>query len=176
MKSYVLLAAATASLILTPSSSPAAEPKGGSLIYETPREFFGSADFDGDGRADLVIVDKASGKFRLGYQTEGGLFSWVDCRPSGLKGIGGFTIGKVLAANAAGLAFAAPDANQITLVDVSSPTAPSRPKTVDFSAALGPNTIVALPIGGNGKTPLDDLYVASIYNSPDPNQATLLRN
>ncbi|HVM46428.1 MAG TPA: formylglycine-generating enzyme family protein, partial [Candidatus Acidoferrum sp.] len=47
---------------------------------------------------------------------------------------------------------------------------------VDFSAALGPNTIVALPIGGNGKTPLDDLYVASIYNSPDPNQATLLRN
>jgi len=74
------------------------------------------------------------------------------------------------------LAFAAPDANQFALVEASSPTAPGKPVTVDFNAGLGPSTIVALGIGGAGKTPLPDFYVGSIYNSPDPNQATLLRN
>ncbi len=147
-----------------------------SLIYETPHEFFGSGDFDQDGRTDMVIVDKESGKYRLGYQTVAGVFSWVDCRPSGTKGIAGFSIGRVLATNQVGLAFDSPDANQITLVEVSSPTAPGKPVTVPFTAALGPNTVVAEDIGGAGKTALSDLYVGSIYNSPDPNMATLLRN
>src|SRR3974390_3206418 len=100
MKFYLVVAAATASLF---SANPAlllAQTTHASPIYETPREFFGSADFNGDGLQDLVIVDKETGKYRLGYQTKDGLFNWVDCRPSGLKGITGFSIGKVLAANA----------------------------------------------------------------------------
>ena len=62
------------------------------------------------------------------------------------------------------------------MVEVSSPTAPGRPVTVPFTAALGPNLVVPVDIGGAGKTALADLYVGSIYNSPDPSQATLLRN
>ena len=69
-----------------------------------------------------------------------------------------------------------PDANQITFVEASSATAPGKPVTVPFTAGLGPNTVVAVDIGGAGKTSLADLYVGSIYNSPDPSQATLLRN
>ncbi len=61
-------------------------------------------------------------------------------------------------------------------MDASSPTASGKPVTVPFTAALGPNTVVAVDIGGAGKTGLADLYVGSIYNSPDPSQATLLRN
>jgi formylglycine-generating enzyme required for sulfatase activity len=153
-----------------------AEDRAVSLIYETPREFFGCGDFDADGHTDVVIVDKESGKYRLGYQLTPGMFSWVDCRPSGIKGIAGFSIGRLLATNQQALAFTSPDANQITLVDVSSATAPGKPVTVPFSAALGPNTVVAVDIGGAGKTHLADLYVGSIYNSPDPSQAVLLRN
>jgi formylglycine-generating enzyme required for sulfatase activity len=146
------------------------------FVYETPHEFFANGDFDGDGRAELVIVDKESGKFRLGYQTSGGLLSWVDCRPSGMKGISGFTVGKLLTTNLDALAFTSPNANLLTLVDVSSPTAPAKPVTAPFTAALGPNTVVAVPIGGPGSTGRADLYVSSIYNSPDENLATLLRN
>jgi formylglycine-generating enzyme required for sulfatase activity len=146
------------------------------LIYETPQEFFGQGDFDGDGRTDIVIVDKESGKYRLGYQLTPGVLSWVDNRPSGMKGISGFTIGKLFTNTLDALAFTSPDANQITMVDVSSPTASSRAVTVPFTAALGPNTVVALDIGGVANTRLDDLYVGSIYNSPDANQAALLRN
>ena len=153
-----------------------AEQRAPSLIYETPREFFGSGDFDKDGRGDLVIVDKETGKYRLGYQLTPGVYSWVDCRMSGMKGIGGFSIGHVLAADQAGAVFTSPDGNQISLQDVSSATAPGKPVNVPFTAALGPSTVVAVDIGGEGKKGLADLYVGSIYNSPDPNQATLLRN
>ncbi|HTL59540.1 MAG TPA: formylglycine-generating enzyme family protein [Candidatus Limnocylindrales bacterium] len=170
MKPYSCVAIAVVSLL--PALVNAADNLA-SVIYETPREFFGSGDFDGDGRTDLVIVDKDSGKYRLGYQTAAGMFNWVDCRPSGLKAITGFTMGHLVATNAAGLAFTAPDANQIGLADVSSPSAPAKPINVPFSAALGPNTIVAAEIGNS---PLQDLFVGSIYNSPDANLETLLRN
>ena len=168
---------AAAAAFLTSAAMPVlAEQRAPSLIYETPNEFFGSGDFDRDGRTDLVIVDKESGKYRLGYQLTPGVFSWVDCRPSGIKGVAGFSIGRLLATNQEALVFTSPDANQITLVEASSPTAPGKPVTVPFTAALGPNTVVAVDIGGAGKTALADLYVGSIYNSPDPSQATLLRN
>src|SRR4029077_7515879 len=39
-----------------------------------------------------------------------------------------------------------------------------------------PSTLGAVDVPGEGKTGLADLYVASIYNSPDANLATLLRN
>jgi formylglycine-generating enzyme required for sulfatase activity len=153
-----------------------AEQRPPSLVYETPQEFFGSGDFDRDGRADLVIVDRESGKYRLGYQTAPGSFSWVDCRPTGMKGITGFSIGQLLAKDQQALAVTSPDANQISLVDVSNPNEPAKAVAVPFTAALGPNLVVAVDIGGAGKTGLADLYVGSIYNSPDANQATLLRN
>jgi formylglycine-generating enzyme required for sulfatase activity len=174
MKHYSFLAAVA---VLAVTALPAsAEQRSPSMVYESPREFFASGDFDKDGRMDLVIVDKESGKYRLGYQLTPGVFSWVDCRMSGIKGVAGFTMGHLLAADQEGMAFTSPDDNQITLVDVSSSTAPGRPVLVPFTAALGPNTVVAVGIGGDGKTGLDDLYVGSIYNSPDPSQATLLRN
>ncbi|MGD0260154.1 MAG: formylglycine-generating enzyme family protein [Verrucomicrobiota bacterium] len=176
MKYYYFLAVAVAAFLTVAAMPVLAEQPAPSLIYETPHEFFGCGDFDRDGRTDLVIVDKESGKYRLGYQLTPGVFSWVDCRPSGIKGVAGFSIGRLLATNQEALAFASPDANQITLVEVSSPTAPGKPVTVPFTAALGPNTVVAVDIGGAGKTALADLYVGSIYNSPDPNQAALLRN
>ncbi len=174
MKPYfVAVVAGICLLALAPALSGAAPAP--TFIYETPQEFFGRGDFDGDGRADIVIVDKETGKYRLGYQLTPGVFTWVDNRPSGIKGISGFSIGKLLTTNLDALAFTSPDANQITMVDVSSPSSSARPVIVPFTAALGPNTVVAIEAGGGSKR-LHDLYVGSIYNSPDPNQVALLRN
>lgn len=174
MKPHSLCAVLAASVLNVSQSSVLGENS--PFVYETPNEFFGSGDFDGDGRTDVVIVDKISGKFRLGYQLTAGMLSWVDNRPSGMKGIAGLGLGRLLAKERDALAFTAPDANQITLVDASSPTAPGKPVDIPFSAALGPNTVVPADIGSFGKTGLLDLYVASIYNSPDANLSTLLRN
>ena len=147
-----------------------------SLIYESAAEFFGAGDFNGDGLVDPVIVDKFTGKFRIGYQKPDGVVNWVDCRVSGIKGVTGFTIGKVLTNTIDALAFTSSENSQLALVSASSTTAPSRPKLVAYEAALGPNTLIALDIGGQGNNPLADFYVGSIYNSFDPNLATLLRN
>jgi hypothetical protein len=98
--------------------------------------------------------------------------TWVDCRPSNIRGVTGFAIGKLLAANYEAFAFTTPDANQISIVDASTPTTPPRPVTVPFSAGLGPNVMVAAKSSNAGK---DDLFVGSIYNSPEPNALMLLR-
>jgi formylglycine-generating enzyme required for sulfatase activity len=162
-------------LIAFPSLSQAA-PSTSSLTYESPYEFFGNGDFDGDGRQDIVVVDKESGKYRLGYQTTVGTILWVDCRPSGIKGISGFSSGSLLSKGKGALAFTSANDNQVTLVDASSTSAPGKPVTVPLSAGLGPNTVLAVDAGTMAKSGLQDLYVGSIYNSPDPNLATVLRN
>lgn len=173
MKSYSVIALATVSLLL-PAALSAAEALN-PVVYETAKELFGSGDFDGDGRADVVIVDKETGKVRLGYQQTAGVLSWVDNRPSGIKGVTGLTVGKLVGKTDA-LALTSPDANQLSIMDVSSATAPGRPVLIAFSQGLGPNTVIAVDIGGGGNTPELDLFVGSIYNSPDASQVTLLRN
>jgi len=176
MKYNCSLTAAAAAFLTSAALPILAQQGAASLIYETPNEFFATSDFDRDGRTDLVIVDKASGKYRIGYQLTPGVFSWVDCRPSGIKDIAGFGIGPLLAPNQPSLVFTSPDGGQINIVEAASPTAPGKPVSVSFTAAIGPNLVVPVDIGGVGKTPLADLYVGSIYNSPDANLATLLRN
>ncbi len=146
------------------------------FVYETPDEFIASGDFDGDGNPDVVIADKESGKYRLGYSSTNGVFNWVDCRQTGIKGVTGFTIGDVFGNHRDALAFTSPDGTQIALADVSSATSPIRPLTVPFTDALGPSLLVAIDIPGERKATRLDFYVASIYNSPEPNLATLLRN
>jgi formylglycine-generating enzyme required for sulfatase activity len=176
MNAYSLLGLAATSFIALTMNQAAAADTSPSFVYETPREFFGSGDFDKDGRPDIIVVDKDSGKYRLGYQQKEGAFNWVDCRPTGIKGVAGFTLGKLISANSQAIAVTSPDGTQIAVVDISNPSAPSKPVNVPFTAALGPNMLVAVDIGGEGNTPVDDLYVGSIYNSPDQNMVTLLRN
>jgi formylglycine-generating enzyme required for sulfatase activity len=176
MKSYLSSTALSISLLLFTPAALRAQTQFASQVYESPRELYGVVDFDGDGRADVIIVDKETGKYRLGYQSAPGTFSWVDCRPGGMKGITGMTIGHLLDTNRNAVAFASPDDNKLVIVGAANPTAVSRPVVVPFTAALGPNVLAAVDVDGAGNTPLADLFVGSIYNSPDPSQGTLVRN
>ena len=162
MKSDFFLVTVAASSLSLASFSAFGQSQ--TVTYETPREFHAQADFDGDGRADCVIVDKQTGKIRLGYQRQEGTLTWVDNRPSDIKGVTGFTVGKLHSNGLPALAFASPDADYLTVVDVSSSTAPGRPIRVPFAAGLGPNMVVAIDVGGDGNTPIADFLVGSIYN------------
>jgi formylglycine-generating enzyme required for sulfatase activity len=176
MKGHSFLVCAGFAMLSVSAQTVRAQPNALGLIYETPSEFLGRGDFNGDGRVDIVLVDKASGKYRLGYQVSGGSISWVDCRISGLRGITGCSIGQLVATNRDALVLAAANANQVTLVEASDPSAPDRPLAVPFTSGLGPQTVVAIDIGGTGKSTRADLYVASVFNSPEANLASWLRN
>jgi len=142
-------------------------------VYETEREFIGTGDLDGNRRQDVVIFDRASGKYRIGYQTAEGAFDWVNYRVSGLKDPTWLTLGKLVEADKDALAFTAADANLLHVVEAANPGSPGKPVAIDFET-LGPAGLVAVDIGGPGNTPLDDLAIGSVYN--DPNKLTLFRN
>jgi formylglycine-generating enzyme required for sulfatase activity len=146
-----------------------------SFVSEGEREIVSNGDFDGDGREDLVIVDKDTGKYRLGYQQANGLFNWVNFRQSGMKYVSALSTGRLLATDRDALVFASADGNQVAVADAKSPGTAGASVPVPFGA-LGPNAVVAVDIGGANNTPQQDLYVASIYNSdPTPNRASLVR-
>jgi formylglycine-generating enzyme required for sulfatase activity len=146
------------------------------FVYETDQEFLSTGDFNGDGMPDIVIVDRYSGRVRLGYQLEPGRFDWVDWRAGGTKDVAGVSVGKLKDAKRDSVALTSADANFVTVVDAANPAVPTDPVIVP-NVALGPNVVIAVDIGGEGNTPLHDLMVSSIYNSdPTPNRVTLFRN
>src|SRR6516162_10127393 len=65
------------------------------FVYETPYELQADGDFDGDGRRDLIIVDKATGNYRIAYQLAPGTYTWVSPRASGVPNATGLGIGKL---------------------------------------------------------------------------------
>jgi len=144
-------------------------------VYENDYELQSGGDFDGDGRGDLIILDKATGSYRVGYQLSAGHYTWVSARASGIANATGLGIGKLDSLTFDSLAVTGPDANRINVLDASNTVSSSLPASI-FIPSLGPNTAGVIDIGGSGNTANDDLYVASLYNGASPYRETLLRN
>jgi len=165
--SLVALCAAT---IFTPALAPA-QP-----VYETEQEFISTGDFNGDGKTDIAIVDKASGRVRIGYRLTPEFFNWSNWRSGGLKSATGVSVGKLADAKYDSLALTSGDVNLMALVSAVNPDIETAPLNIP-ATTMGPNAITAVDLGGAGNTPLLDLYVASRENAdPTPNRLTLLRN
>ena len=164
MKKLLLLAAAVLGL----GSARA-------FVYETAYELQAEGDFDGDGRRDLIIVDKATGNYRIAYQLAPGSYTWVSPRASGIPNATGLGIGKLNSLTFDSLALTGPDANRVNILDANNPSVAGLPASA-FLSSLGPNVAAVIDIGGGGNTAHDDLYLASIYNGISPYRETLLRN
>jgi hypothetical protein len=143
-------------------------------VIETSVEFLANGDFNGDGLQDIAIVDRATGRVRLGYRVSTEFFNWADWRSSGVKSVTGVSVGRLVDAKRDSLAIVSADGNQIGVLDAPDPSVMTEPVAVPCEV-LGPNTVVAVDVGGAGNTPLHDLYVASIYNTDPENHVTLFR-
>lgn len=145
------------------------------FVYESATEFHADGDFDGDGRNDVVIVGKASGGYRIGYQLSPGVYTWSATRASGVQDVSGLAVGRLTATTRDGLAFTAPAANRVNLLDASSPLNAGLPVSV-FIPSLGPNLVAALDIGGAGNTAFHDLFVGSRWNGASAYRYSSVRN
>lgn len=167
---------AALSVIALMSTFPAPMIHASSPVFEMEREFLTTGDFDGDGKMDVAVVDRPTGRVRFGYALGDGVFDWVEWRSSGTKDTTGVTVGRLSDAKADSLAFAAADINLVTALEARSRSVPADSVTLP-NTALGPNLIVAIDIGGAGNNAFDDLIVSSIYNSdPTPNHISFFRS
>jgi hypothetical protein len=175
-KSEIRRAAQAPLLLLLLLAGSLAAARADGFVYENASELQSDGDFDGDGRRDLLLVDKATGSCRIGYQLSAGSYTWASARASGIANATGLAIGKLNSTNYDSLALTGPDANRVNILDANDTTTAGLPDSL-FLTALGPNVVAAVGVGGSScSTLLDDLYVASSYNSPKPYLETLVCN
>lgn len=160
MKPRPLLAALLAALA---AGLPTAARAQSGFVSENANELSATADLDGDGREDLVLLDRATGAYRIGYQLSAGAYTWVDARSSGVLNPTGLALGNLLSLARPGLAVVGPDANRLNLLDASSTSVPGTPVSV-FLSSVGPAAVGAIDIGGPGNTTYDDLVAVSVLN------------
>lgn len=171
MKHASFLNAARLTLIfLAAFHAPAAR-----AVTETSVEFHAAGDLNGDGRADLVVVDRASGMVRVGLARETAGHDWQPPVFSGIEQPAGIALGRLTASNRMALAVTGPQANRVQILEWTA-DAVMRPLTVTVGG-VGPSGVAALEIGGAGaNADFDDLAVASLWSGADaPNRLDLAR-
>ncbi|MDZ8119013.1 hypothetical protein [Pontiella agarivorans] len=135
------------------------------FVSETATEFFTTADLNGDGFPDILVVDKASGTFRAGYQLVDQVFTWSESRGLGATNITGLATGPMLNTGLDAIAATTPLLNRVNLIEALKPTQPAFPVPV-FGNEYGPEILVSLEIGGD--TPEADLLVVNSMSTPTP--------
>ncbi len=153
---------------------PTAQAQNGAS-YASDAEFTVLADFDGDGRTDVALIDRRSGAIRVAYQTSPGAHAWHATRSSGLHSISGASAGRLLALGHDGLVVTSPDANRLLLVDLPASATPALPQEL-FVSGIGPTYPAAVNLPGPGNTGFDDLVTASMLNGAKPQRIARTRN
>ncbi len=161
-----------AALCLSLHASSAVDANG----VETPNEFHFTADLDGDGRLDIVILDRASGGFRVAYQQTPGVWNWFPARSTGMNAITGASVGRWFVTDRDGFAVVSPAANHAHIIHASVPGALPDVESV-FGWGIGPSAVAAPDIGGAGNTVHSDLWLSSVENgAPSPVRLGALRH
>ena len=136
------------------------------LVYENRSEFLTSGDLNGDGLRDLLVLDKATGIARVGYQDGDGNLTWSAPMATGVENVTGCALGLFLRADREQLAVVSTDYNRVPLLDLSNSNAPTSLFVVT-PTGIGPHTLIALARPTvPAPSSFDTLLVASAFNAP----------
>lgn len=169
--SLFLHAVVLSSFLILPSSFLLAA----GFVHETDQEFTASADFNGDGHLDLLILDKQSGTYRTGYGAGTGAYTFAESRPTGAANITGVAVGKLSGLTNDAFAVTSADQNRVQVL---------RPSTSGFTepmsvpqGGLGPTLLAALNLPlGPAPTAEDDLAVLASRDLADGVQIRQIRS
>lgn len=145
----------------------AAAPAARAFTYESATELFLDADLDGDGNDDAVVVDRATGDYRIGYQTSPGSYTWVAARPSGITNVTSVTAGKMLSLTKNALAFTGAGANRVNVLAADDHANPALPLPI-YPDGFDLSVVVSLNIGIAPVTTYDDFVVAATNGLANP--------
>ena len=145
--------------LLSPFNSFAA------FVYETSAEFFTTGDFNGDGIADVLVLDKLTGNARVGLLDTNGVISWSAPLVTGVENATGCAVGKFLQNTLDAVAVTAPDYNRVNLVNLSNTNAAGTPVVVTPNG-VGPHCLVTLAAPTVPPPQFNSLVVASSLNDP----------
>lgn len=134
------------------------------FVYETPSEFVTTGDFNGDGLADVVVVDRATGNARVGYQSPAGAMTWLAALPTGVANPTAIAAGRFFVSGREALAVTSPEFNHVQLLELSPGTNRNKFKP----NGVGPNLLISLrnPQGAVDAGPFD--WVAAGSRGADP--------
>ncbi len=134
------------------------------FVYDTGGEILTSGDFNGDGLADVLVLDKSTGNARAGYLATNGVIAWSAPLVSGVENVSGAAVGKFLTASADSLAVTAPGLNRVNLISLSNSNNAGTPVVITPNG-IGPHTLVTLldPLGPGSLAPT--LLIASSDNA-----------
>ena len=118
---------ATARLLVCALVLLAAGPARSATVDETPFEFLSSGDFNGDGRIDAIVLDKATGNARVGYQNANGTLTWAAPVPSGVPQAGSLAVGRFVQTNRDSIAVTSVEFNRIHVLNLAVPGVASAP-------------------------------------------------
>src|ERR1035437_4412076 len=113
------------------------------FVYEAPGEFLTSGDFNGDGRVDALVLDKATGNVRVGYQNSSGALDWSSPRATGADGASALAVGRFAETNRDAIAVTSANLNQIRVLNLSNPSNSPAPASIN-PAHAGTSLLVGL--------------------------------
>ena len=147
---HLLCTAALAAAFLTSAAAQEAP-----FTFRTPEALYSIGDFNADGVRDAVILDTASGTFRIGYQTSSTSYTWTPSLPSGVENASDLAVGRMLtlAPSRDALAVTAPDWNRVHLIGVPTPTSLVEPRFL-FPAPASADAITAIAVDAAGTADL----------------------
>lgn len=149
--------------LCAPPSADAASP----FTYETPTELSSAGDFNGDGRADLVILDRETGAIRTLIQQASGDFVAGAPQWTGLEAADALSAGKLRQGDSGDrVALASTASNRVLTAGFTPPSADFVPLNGLFSpAALAAVALPAVPPA---------LLIATEQNdAPDPRRLSV---
>lgn len=122
-------------------------------VSETVAEFHASGDCNGDGRLDAIVLDKATGNVRVGYQNANGTLTWANAVPSGVAHATSVAVGRFLHASRDSVAVTSEEFNRVHVLRLETPGAAPAP-VVTHPPHGGLSMLVALDnIYGTGNFP-----------------------
>ena len=151
-------------------------PARAAFVYESAAEFFTSADFNGDGVADVLVLDKLTGNARVGYSDGLGNLTWSAPLVTGVANATGCAAGHFRFTTRDVLAVTAESLNRVNLLDLSNTNSAT---LFDSTGAggLGPHSLASLPAAfGYPPPPGGTLLIASSLNDAPAERLDLVND